>query len=171
MVACHLELCPVCALQVEAVHDVAGMAPEDLADGAVALPRALREGAAERPYWAPRALAGETIGPWRWAGPKLRLAWLRRAAGIGECVYLLRAEAGARMPHHGHSGLEHLVVLEGRFSEGGRVFQRGDLVESGEEVEHQLTTDQGVGCICLVATEGPVRLRGLARVLQPLLGV
>jgi putative transcriptional regulator len=171
VVTCHLQLCPVCALEVEALHDVDGFTASDLARRGGGLPDALKTSRHDGPSWAPPALAVTRIGRWRWAGPGLRLAWLRRSAGLGECLYLLRAESGVKMPMHGHTGPERLIVLEGACNDDGRIYTRGDVAESDEREEHQLATDPETGCICLIAADGPVRLQGLTRLLQPLLGI
>lgn len=76
------------------------------------------------------------------------------------------------MPEHGHTGTEFTQVLVGSVSEGSEHFLPGDLAEADADVEHQPVVDLDGECICLIAMEGRMRLRGLVgRMLQPFIGI
>jgi putative transcriptional regulator len=92
--------------------------------------------------------------------------WQRNFAGMltksvpGIDAQLLRLEAGRKVPHHGHHGLELTLVLAGSFEDGLGTYSRGDLVVHDESSEHQPGAPIGGDCICLIAQTAPVRLNG-----------
>lgn len=83
-------------------------------------------------------------------------------------VRLLYIPAGSEMPDHGHHGLEMTLVLQGAVLDGGERFARGDVEIAGEDLEHTPVADIGEDCICLVASDAPLKFRGLLpRIAQP----
>ncbi|WP_415011575.1 cupin domain-containing protein [Amaricoccus sp.] len=70
---------------------------------------------------------------------------------------------------HGHRGLELTLVLGGAFSDETGLFRAGDLEVADESLGHvPRATDDGP-CLCVAATDAPLRLRALVpRLLQPL---
>lgn len=85
---------------------------------------------------------------------------------------LLRIPAGKPVPEHGHGGRELTVVLEGAFSDGGRLFQRGDIEDANEDLVHQPIATPERDCICLAVTDSPLRFRSwIIRLVQPILGI
>ena len=60
-----------------------------------------------------------------------------------------------------HLGLQHMYR-----------FNRGDIEIADEEMEHTPVALAGQDCICLAATDAPLRFRGLLpRLAQPLLRI
>ena len=53
--------------------------------------------------------------------------------------------------------------------DGVVIYGIGDLQELDDEIEHQPVADQELGCLCLVASEGAARLRGLRGLMLRLL--
>ena len=92
--------------------------------------------------------------------------WKRNLAGMlikpvpGVDAQLLKLEAGRRVPHHGHHGLEFTLVLSGSFEDGHGVYSRGDLVVHDEDSDHQPCALATSDCICLISETAPVRLKG-----------
>lgn len=85
---------------------------------------------------------------------------------------LLRIAPGTFIPPHGHDGSELTVVLDGSFSDEIGRFQAGDLADLNGDVTHQPIADADGPCICLIATDAPLRFKGLvSRMLQPLVGI
>ena len=119
----------------------------------------------------PEPLYSCEIGPWRWVAPGIRWSRIRLPEAEAANVFLLRAGPGKRLPEHGHTGTELAQVLLGSFSEGGHRYQQGDLSEADSNVEHQPVVGSDSECICLIAVEGGLRLRGLAGLLQPFIGL
>lgn len=174
IVASHCETCRLCAGEVGLLEGLGGALLEGIEPTETMSPGALQAvlrvtpWAAPSPSHLPAALSGRRVGPWRWAGPGLRKATVAGAAP-GERLYLMRGTAGARLPTHGHRGPERLLVLSGAFADQGRVFGPGDFVEADQNDEH--CPEVRADCLCLVATDGRLRFGGIARWLQPALGV
>jgi putative transcriptional regulator len=83
-------------------------------------------------------------------------------------VRLLYIPAGCEMPDHGHDGLEMTLGLQGAVLDGGERFARGDVEIADEDLEHTPVADIGEDCICLVASDAPLKFRGLLpRIAQP----
>jgi putative transcriptional regulator len=169
VVATHLSLCGACrarnaALEATGGALLAALAPEELGAGALATALARLDEAGPPPAAAP------PVGPWpeplasfapdgaawRWIGPGLRQrpVPLRRTA-----ARLLKAAPGARVPSHGHGGLELTLVLRGAYRDGHDRFDIGDLQEVDDAVVHRPRAEPGEDCICLIATERPLRFR------------
>ena len=76
------------------------------------------------------------------------------------------------MPEHGHSGDEWMLVLKGSYrTELGR-YRVGDMDVAGREIDHQPVIDDGEECVCLVLTEGPLRMKSVfARMAQSFIGL
>lgn len=84
-------------------------------------------------------------------------------------LMLLRIAPGRSVPLHSHGGNELTLVLQGAYDDSLGHFAPGDVADLDGDVEHQPVTSPGVPCICLAATDQPLRFSGwLARALQPL---
>jgi putative transcriptional regulator len=133
-----------------------GEAEEDLtAAPATAAP------AADDSLCLPQALQDylvRTGTPVRWGflGPGMRKAILWRGEH-GERLWLLRAQPGVAIPHHGHNGSELTLVLKGSFWDGEQEYRPGDVEEAHPGVEHDIRIDEGGECICLALTEGKLK--------------
>ena len=87
-------------------------------------------------------------------------------------VRLLSIPAGAAMPDHGHRGTELTLVLKGAFTDEDGRFGRGDIEIANEDLHHTPIADDGADCICLAATDAPLRCRKLIpRIAQPFIGI
>ena len=107
---------------------------------------------------------------WRGVGGGVRQAVLKTSPGA--TVRLLRIPGGTAVPDHGHRGTELTLVLRGAFRDEVDRFGRGDIEVAGEELEHTPVAEEGEDCICLAATDAPLRFRGLIpRIAQPFLGI
>jgi len=181
VVAAHLESCVLCRSHVRALEAVGGAFLEDLPATAMrdgALERALAildfEAGTEAPKPAadfagmPEALRGAELGTWRWIGPGTHYRSTNIVGPDGYRVFLLRSQAGSKLPHHTHTGTELTLILKGAYAHEGGRFDVGDLEEADGSVEHQPTVTADGECICLVAMNGNLRLLGLVgRLLQP----
>ena len=84
---------------------------------------------------------------------------------------LLRIAPGKSMPLHSHQGSEITVVLKGAYRDELGRFGPGDVADLDDAIQHRPVTEPGEPCICLAATDAPLRFPGrIARMLQPLLG-
>jgi len=174
VVSAHLSACRQCRDAVADLEAVAGVVLETAETAPLApdaLTRALDR--LDAPAAPPPAAIGVQAlvrqGWWLPAAPGLWFKPLSRRADPGEKLYLLKARAGVPLPEHGHNGYERLVVLEGAFGDQDGLYGPGDFAECDEATVHEPFAE--TACICLAATEGPLRLSGLARWVQPFLGV
>ncbi len=61
------------------------------------------------------------------------------------------------------------MILRGAYDDALGHFAPGDVADLDDAVEHQPVTAAGVHCICVAATDAPLRFSGwMARTLQPL---
>jgi putative transcriptional regulator len=103
---------------------------------------------------------------WKSVGMGVKQAILPVASGA--TVRLLHIPAGGAMPDHGHKGREMTLVLQGAFSDADGRYGRGDVELADDAVSHTPVAEAGEDCICLAATEAPLRFRSLLpRLVQP----
>lgn len=176
VVAAHLETCRHCRARVAALEAVggellAGLSPSPLP--AEALDRVMA--GIERPRRTPPPGQSTTeripFGRELWIGPGMGV---RKARLDGEdLLYLLRLPPGLRTIPHGHGGAEYTAVLKGAFDDGQGVFAAGDFGEmSADDVDHQPLVLPGSECVCLIASERPMRVRNfIGRIVHRLTGV
>lgn len=77
--------------------------------------------------------------------------------GTGAAAALLRYEPGAQVPHHDHSGYEHIFVLAGSQRDERGCYPAGSLVINPPGSHHSVTSEDG--CLVLIIWEKPVVLR------------
>jgi putative transcriptional regulator len=171
----HLQACEACRGEVARLEAIGGalLAAEPEASLAPdALDRALASlERADRPEAKRMTLADMGKGFWAPIGKGAALKPLPKVADPGERLFLIRAEPGCSMPEHGHTGMERLVVITGAFEDAQGRYGEGDLVERGPADRHQPLACGGETCLCLSASEGPIKLSGLARLAQIFLRV
>ena len=81
---------------------------------------------------------------------------------------LLYIPAGEAVPDHGHNGLEMTLVLQGSFHDETGRYGVGDVEVAGADLDHTPIAGTECACICLAATDAPLRFRALLpRLLQP----
>lgn len=89
-----------------------------------------------------------------------------------ERLYLMRVGAGMKMPEHSHTGEEWTLILTGSYSIEDEQFTPGDLHIVNEDRTHQPKIDDDEECVCLVMTQGPLKMKGiLPKLVQPIVGV
>lgn len=179
--ATHVSLCDDCRARLMAYEAVGGAVLEEGAaamEGGVeaCLARATAP-VAKRP--SPRR-KGVLPGPLAdYVGGGIEgLRWQKLGMGVRQAILptsrrasarLLYIPAGQAVPDHGHRGMELTLVLQGAFRDETDRFGPGDVEVAGEELEHVPRAEQGEDCICLAATDAPLRFKDwMPRVLQPL---
>lgn len=116
-----------------------------------------------RPYF------GETFSGLRWRTIGPGVHHIRGPRMEGGELMLLRIAPGRSVPLHSHGANELTVVLRGAYDDMLGHFAPGDAADLDSDTEHQPVTSPGVPCICVAATDAPLRFSGwLARTLQPL---
>lgn len=84
---------------------------------------------------------------------------------------LLRIAPGKAMLPHTHEGNELTLILQGSFTDEVGRFTAGDIADLDEEIEHQPLVDSDVDCICLIATDAPLKFSTLlGKIVQPMTG-
>ena len=109
---------------------------------------------------------------WKIIGPGVRAVRIPVAGRDDSRLWLLRAAPGTRLPEHGHRGSELTLVVKGRYAVGDSIYVAGDLEDVDDDDWHRPTVGDDEECICVVATDAPLRLKGVfARLLQPMIGL
>lgn len=189
VLATHISLCDECRARLGGFEAVGGTLVDEcnevgLSPDALDATFAMIERAAET-MAAPRVLAKDAVFPaplqdyvggdledvnWKSVGGGVKQAVLD--TGSDSTVRLLSIPGGSAMPDHGHRGMELTLVLQGAFSDEDGRFARGDIEIANEEVEHTPIAEEGQDCICLAATDAPLRFRGwIPRIAQPFIGI
>lgn len=119
------------------------------------------------------------LHPW-FGNSRRALHWRRVAPGVqrilasgiaGGNLMLLRIAPGSKLPLHSHGGNELTMILDGAYDDMLGHFGPGDVADLDGQTVHQPVTSPGVPCVCVAATDAPLKFSGwLARTLQPLLG-
>jgi len=180
VVAAHLSLCDACRARHEA-RDMVGGALLNGTQAATlsAGARARMMAALEAPP-PPPAPRGSGVFPapvmaelgghpprWRMLGGGIRQQIL--SADRDGSLRLLYIPPGRAVPEHGHRGLELTLVLQGSFADSEGAFRRGDVETAQDDIDHQPVAGSGEPCICLAATDAPLRFHAmLPRLLQPI---
>lgn len=180
VVAAHVALCPRCRATVAGFEQFGGALVER------AIPAASRAGALDEALArldettppapvvrqaepdCPVVLAPYEVGRWRWIGPGVYWRKVEVPESEGTRVFMLKAAPGSSLPHHGHSGVEWTCVLQGAFRHDLGRYGPGDFDAADNTVDHTPFVEEGDVCICLVAMQGDLELRGwIGRLLQP----
>ncbi len=185
VVATHVSLCDDCRARLGAFDAVGGALIEEIDE--ISMGEAALEAALSRIDGLPQATRSEPLKPAGifpapladYIGGDLNaVRWRRIGGGVKQAILptgpdatarLLYIPAGKAVPDHGHRGMELTLVLQGAFADDNARFNRGDIEIAGEELEHTPVALAGQDCICLAATDAPLRFRSmLPRLAQPL---
>lgn len=94
--------------------------------------------------------------PWQPFRPGVEIYWLY-GDSTGPAAALLRYAPGAQVPHHDHTGYEHIIVLSGSQRDQHQTYSIGSLVVNAPGTDHRVTSDEG--CLVLIIWEKPVLIR------------
>ena len=72
----------------------------------------------------------------------------------GASAALLRYRPGAKIPHHRHTGYEHIFILDGAQRDEHGEYAPGTLIVSAKGSQHSVSSEQG--CIVLAIWQAPV---------------
>jgi len=186
-VATHISMCDECRARLGAFDAMGGAMVErcetaDMSVGSLEATMQRIRAAGAPPATAPRRKNGlpqplqDYIGgdldavKWRSVGMGVKQAILPTSRAA--TARLLFIPAGAAVPDHGHRGTELTLVLQGAFVDEVDRFGPGDIEVANEDLNHTPVADIGADCICLAATDAPLRFRGLIpRLAQPFLRI
>ena len=180
VMAVHLSMCDDCKARLGAFDAVGGVLLQDC-DSVAMTDDSLAATMARLTRPEPALRRERTVFPaplvdyvggdlasvkWRPLGMGVRQAILPTEKGA--TARLLYIPAGQNVPDHGHRGTELTLVLQGAFRDETDSFGPGDLEIANEDLHHQPIAEAGVDCICLAATDAPLRFSGLLpRLAQP----
>ncbi len=177
VVATHISMCDECRAALESYEAVGGCLIEDQTAAAMSkdsLAATLAKIAADPEMPAPEMTAECSVLPsplqnyvggtlddvkWRSVGMGVKQAILKTSSDA--TARLLFIPAGCAMPDHGHQGTELTLVLQGAFIDENERFARGDVEVADEDLNHTPIADVGEDCICLTATDAPLRFSAL----------
>jgi putative transcriptional regulator len=180
LVASHLTLCPACRAMVGRMEAVGGAMLDRLPGAGFEDARLARimskldapvtqdnQPADTIPNEAfsslPRPLQHYVTGrPWKRLGGVEYITLTTTGRGVGR---LLRVPPGGRIPYHGHTGAEHVLVLAGGFHDGTGDYVRGDVSCADTSLAHAPVAENTEPCVCMTVNEGMVLF---TRLLAPL---
>ncbi|MAM63393.1 ChrR family anti-sigma-E factor [Maritimibacter sp. UBA3975] len=185
VVATHVSMCDTCRASLMAHEAAGGAVLESVAEEP--LSGDLRKNLMDRlddpiEYEADTNTPdGIYPGPVASALRSKSVKWKKLGGGVRQCIIdmdregsarLLHIPAGKPVPEHSHGGLELTLVLQGGFSDDTGHFDVGDVEVADGDLEHVPTADPGVDCICLAATDAPLRFSAFVpRILQPFFAI
>lgn len=183
VVASHVSMCDTCRAALAAYDSVGGALLADeaapLADDSFAQTMARIARSPKDPIVTTPTRNAVFPAPLQdYVGGDLdAVTWRNVGGGVQQAILhtskdasarLLRIPGGTKIPDHGHRGLELTLVLQGAFSDEEDRFGRGDIEVANEDVHHTPYAEPGEVCICLAATDAPLRFAGLLpKMLQP----
>ncbi|KGK43130.1 transcriptional regulator [Nitrincola sp. A-D6] len=191
LVACHLHWCPDCCERVRQAEAIGGVlldkiAPMPVDDSALnqLMARLDDDMASEvSSLVTPAQLPDGVPAPLHhYINSSLDdLPWKRLGYGVHHIdlhlggkgtTRLLKIAPGVSVPHHTHSGNELTLILRGSYSDEIGRFSAGDVADLDGDVHHQPLVDTDQDCICLIATDAPLKFSGLmGRLVQPFIGM
>jgi putative transcriptional regulator len=116
----------------------------------------------------PKFLRRYRFGSWKWIAPSVHLRSVMLPHASETRVFLLKSGPGTKMLQHTHTGIELTCVLSGAFRQGGAHYGPGDFDLGDDTIDHRPVVEPGQDCICLVAMQGELRLKGMVgRLMQP----
>ncbi|WP_370978570.1 ChrR family anti-sigma-E factor [Agaribacterium sp. ZY112] len=192
VVACHIAECAECRARLQVTDSIGGLLMDELdsapiAQGAleavlaclddepVQVKTRKNETAVKRSE-VPAPLA-------QYIGNDLDvLEWKRIVPGVfsfdlplkgerGGVSRLLRIAPGKAMLPHSHDGNELTLILRGSYCDEMGRFTVGDVADLDSDIDHQPLVDSDQDCICLVATDAPLKFNTLlGKIVQPITG-
>lgn len=181
VVACHISMCADCRAGLEAHYMTGGLLLDDMPSQSLSarlksdLFAQLDAPFRPEPVYERRGIYPGPLNAvlksqepnWRKLGMGVRQSIL--SADQHGSVRLLWIPPGQNVPDHGHNGLELTLVLQGSFSDETGYFGPGDLEIGDEDLVHTPIAGPDMPCICLAATDAPLRFKDfMPRLLQPL---
>ena len=189
VIATHISMCDTCRAALAEYEALGGevmmdAAPVDVSEDALAATMALIANGPVTPAAAPaRNRSGIFPAPLSdYVGGDLdSVKWRKIGGGVSQMVLdtdgaasvrLLRIPGGTAVPDHGHHGTELTLVLQGAFVDETDRFGTGDVEVANEDLHHTPVAEAGADCICLAATDAPLKFSGLVpRMAQRFLGI
>lgn len=194
VIATHATACVACRDEIRDFEALGGIALEEI-DPAEMSAGALdafwvRAGALEaelkKPIEAPtapvRIEAAAPLAAYLKSGVD-DVKWSPIATGVSQSVLkadgyrsgalrLLRILPGTAIPRHTHEGSELTLILRGAYNDELGKYAAGDIADLDGQALHSPTAVGDEPCICLIATNAPLKFDSLlGKVMQPFVGL
>lgn len=168
VVGAHVQGCALCRGKIDAFEAASGAALENLAPDTM-LPDALARAMAQLDAAPRAAIITDTrplsdrlpLKPKKWVAPGVWVAAVDTPHAPTDRVYLLCVPPGGATALHSHEGLEFCTVLKGAYRDADGLFAAGDFAAADRGLEHQPVVAGDETCVCLFATEGRLKARGV----------
>lgn len=189
VVATHISLCDECRARLASFDAVGGAVVEsvdavDMAEDSLAAVMAKISAKPDAPVNVPtprtRSIFPTPLQEYI-SGNIDDVKWRKIGGGVSQAVLktskdasvrLLRIPAGTAVPDHGHRGTELTLVLQGAFKDEHDRFGKGDIEVANEDLHHTPVAEDGMDCICLAASDAPLKFNGfLPRLAQRFVGI
>lgn len=197
VIAAHLDQCPLCRQKLRDMEAIAGSvltmgATQALSEDALQVTMAQLDGLTQIKNDADTSRS-QAVNDNMSDLPSLKrflpdggldhIVWKNLAPGIKTHIFpqispeagtvrLLKIAPGMTLPLHDHQGDELTMVLKGSYSDEIGRFKAGDVADLAEGITHQPISDTDQDCICLIATEGPLRFKAMVpRIMQYFIGI
>lgn len=164
----HVEHCSVCRARVRGLEAHSGAALEELGPSEIA-PAAFAA-VMSRLEATPTPAVSEDhrpllerliLKPRKWVAPGVWTAPVDTPHADNDRVYVLCLAPGAPTARHAHSGAEYCTVLSGAYRDELGVFRAGDFAAAEGGFEHKPVVEGEEACVCLFATEGRLKPKGV----------
>jgi putative transcriptional regulator len=170
VVGAHVEQCAACRARVTACEAASGAALKDIEAAQVA-PDALARVTArlDAKLITPIQVQADTrplldrlpLKPRKWVAPGVWVAGVDTPHAANNRVYVLSVGPGMPTARHEHSGAEFCTVLTGAYRDELGLFSAGDFAAAESDLNHQPMVEGDEACVCLFATEGRLKPKGL----------
>jgi putative transcriptional regulator len=174
--AAHIRGCPHCRADIGLLEEVGGALLEELPAAEMASDALERAFAAidrpAEPILLPEQARIDLIRSLklkrrRWLAPGVWMAPVELEGAGDDLLYVLRVPPRVQTFAHGHNGMEFTTLLEGSYRDSSGRYAVGDFQEVSADDEHQPVAGRESGCLCLIASEAPMRMHSrLGRLAQ-----
>jgi putative transcriptional regulator len=193
IIAAHIELCPHCQQQVEALTakaakdtfanayveqeveqsefaeiDFAKMIDEITFDDGIdkiEAPKPIEIALNQNSYFLPQVLRNLELSNWASLGKLSRSRVTLDDANLH--TSLLHIDAEGSVPEHTHNGFEITLLLEGSFKDEMGEYNKGDFIWLDGKHTHNPITENG--CLCLTVSSDSLHFtQGLSKLLNPI---
>ena len=189
VMSCHIERCAECRTELGLLETVGTalfdkIEPTPVSRSAPVMSLRRLEADVLEPRVTRNVADGDVPGPLvAVLGTDLdAVKWKRVSPGVWQYVIeltnenrgdlrLIKVAPGQALPEHAHNGSELTLILRGSYRDANGHFIVGDVSDMCGDAAHSPVADPIEGCICLIATEGKLKFKGVvARLVQPFTG-
>jgi putative transcriptional regulator len=193
LIACHLTVCPHCRKRAQIADSVAGevfnqqpaVEVQGSAQDVLSLAANSQDQHNEKHSLelnadikgVPRPLARLLPAPidelqWKAFAPGMKQFNLSSQSRKDGSFKLLSLAPGSRMSKHTHSKRELTFIVSGSYQDEIGQYQAGDVADLDASFNHTPQVISDEPCICLIATDAPLKFEGLlGKMVQPFVGI